>query len=161
MALEGAQRNAYPSIVGSGPNACILHYPGARACQAGELVLIDAGCEMDGYACDVTRTFPVSGRFSPSQKEIYELVLNAQRHAIELCKPGHTYAEIHQATIKWLVEGLVVLGLLKGDVDKLIEEKAFLRFYMHGTGHWLGMDVHDVGAYRIEDKTVRSSTGWC
>jgi Xaa-Pro aminopeptidase len=143
---RGSERNAYPSIVGSGPNACILHYrAGRRVCQSGELILIDAGCEFDGYASDVTRTFPVSGTFTPAQASVYEIVLAAQVSAIDKCRVGHTVADIHNEAVRVLVQGLIALQLLTGTVDENIESKAYRRFYMHGTGHWIGMDVHDVG----------------
>ena len=148
---RGAQRNAYPSIVGSGPNACILHYrAGSRVCQDGELVLIDAGCELDGYASDVTRTFPINGKFSKAQREIYEVVLNAQLDALEKCRVGYTYEDVHNEAVRSLVEGLIGVGLLNGTVEDLIASKAYRKFYMHGTGHWIGMDVHDVGPTQVE-----------
>lgn len=143
---RGSERNAYPSIVGSGPNACILHYrAGRRVCQSGELILIDAGCEFDGYASDVTRTFPVSGTFTPAQASVYEVVLAAQISAIDKCRVGNTVADIHNEAVRVLVQGLLTLKLLTGSVEENIESKAYRRFYMHGTGHWIGMDVHDVG----------------
>lgn len=148
--VRGAVRNAYPSIVGSGPNACILHYrAGDRALEPGELVLVDAGCEVGYHACDVTRTWPVDGKFSEPQRRIYALVLKAQKAAIDHCRPGRTFESVHDLTVKLLVEGLVELGLLEGDVDEIIRSEAFKRFYMHRTGHWLGMDVHDVGPYYL------------
>jgi len=148
---HGSERPAYDSIVGSGPNATILHYrAGNRAMQKGELVLIDAGCEYDYYASDVTRTFPVDGRFSSEQRAIYELVLAAQKSAIDAVKPEVTLEEIHQGAVRVLVEGLIDLGLLEGNVDQRIEDKDFESFYMHRTSHWLGMDVHDVGRYFID-----------
>ena len=145
---HGSERPAYDSIVGSGPNATILHYrAGNRPMADGELVLIDAGCELDYYACDVTRTFPVNGRFSSEQRAIYELVLGAQTEAIQAVKPGVTLEDLHLGTVRTLTDGLVQLGLLEGEVDGLIEEKKYEPFYMHRTSHWLGMDVHDVGRY--------------
>ncbi|MCA9540703.1 MAG: aminopeptidase P N-terminal domain-containing protein [Myxococcales bacterium] len=147
---RGAGRNAYPSIVGSGPNACILHYrAGSRPLGDGELVLVDAGCEVDYHACDVTRTWPVSGKFSDEQRAIYEVVLESQKAAIALCKPGFDINIVHDRAVRTLVEGLVKLGLLEGEVEALIKEEKFKRFYMHRTSHWLGMDVHDVGAYYL------------
>ena len=143
---RGSQRNAYPSIVGSGPNACILHYrAGSRVCEAGDLILIDAGCEVDGYASDVTRTFPVTGTFTPAQASVYEVVLAAQVSAIDKCRAGNTVADIHDEAVRVLVQGLIELKLLTGTVKENIDEKTYRRFYMHGTGHWIGMDVHDVG----------------
>jgi Xaa-Pro aminopeptidase len=148
---EGSRWPAYPSIVGGGENACILHYTSNDAViDDGGLILIDAGCELDYYAADITRTFPVNGKFSPEQKALYELVLKAQLAAIEQVKPGNSWNASHEAAVQVLVEGLVELGLLKGDIDTLIEDESYKTFYMHRTGHWLGMDVHDVGGYRIE-----------
>jgi len=148
--VRGSARNAYPSIVGSGPNACVLHYrAGDRVMQDGELVLVDAGCEVGYHASDVTRTWPVSGTFSPRQRDLYALVLKSQKAAIDHCRPGRTFDSVHDLTVKVLVEGLVDLGLLKGKVDALIETEAFKRFYMHRTSHWIGMDVHDVGSYYL------------
>ncbi len=141
---------AYPSIVGGGENACILHYTeNDTVLQAGDLLLIDAGAEVDGYATDVTRTFPVSGRFSGEQRAVYEIVLAAQRAAIDQVRPGKRWDDFHATAIRVLTEGLVELGILPGDVDQLIEEEGFKPVYMHRTGHWLGMDVHDVGDYKI------------
>lgn len=150
---HGAQAPAYNSIVASGPNACILHYnANDRRMQDGDLVLIDAGCELDGYASDITRTFPVNGRFSPAQRTLYELVLAAQDAAFAAIAPGRPYSAFHEAALRVLVQGMLDLGLvdrkLFGNVDDAIAAKAHVPFYMHGTGHWLGMDVHDVGAYR-------------
>lgn len=148
---RGAQRNAYPSIVGSGPNACILHYrAGDRVCLDGELVLIDAGCELDGYASDVTRTWPVNGKFSEAQRAVYEVVLSAQMAALDKCRIGFNYDDVHNEAVRLLVVGLVSIGLLKGSIDELIESKAYRKYYMHGTGHWIGMDVHDVGPTQVE-----------
>ncbi|MCB9551696.1 MAG: Xaa-Pro aminopeptidase [Myxococcales bacterium] len=148
--VRGSMRNAYQTIVGSGPNACVLHYrAGDRELLPGELVLVDAGCEVDYHAADVTRTWPVDGRFTEPQRAIYALVLKAQKAAIDHCRPGRTFESVHDLTVKVLVEGLVELGLLDGKVDKLIEDETFKRFYMHRTSHWLGMDVHDVGGYHL------------
>ncbi len=148
--VRGAQRNAYTSIVGSGPNACVLHYrAGSRVLEDGDLVLIDAGCEVDYHAADVTRTWPVNGKFNDQQRALYALVLEAQKRAIDHCRPGRTFESVHDLTVKVLVEGLVELGLLEGEVDTLIEQETFKRFYMHRTSHWLGMDVHDVGSYYL------------
>jgi len=143
---------AYPSIVGGGANACILHYTENNApLRDGDLLLIDAAAEMDGYAADITRTFPVNGRFSPEQRILYGLVLAAQQAAIAQVRPGKRWNDMHEAAVRTLTEGLVELGLLSGEVDKLIEEEGYKRFYMHRTGHWLGMDVHDVGDYKVGD----------
>ena len=151
FAMQGARQVAYPSIVGSGSNTCILHYTeNNRKLKSGDLVLIDAGCDYQGYAADITRTFPVSGRFTDEQKALYEIVLKAQEAAIDLIKPGVTWNEPHDVTVRIITEGLVSLGLLKGKVDRLIKESAYLPFYMHKAGHWLGMDVHDVGDYKIK-----------
>ena len=148
---DGARFVAYPSIVGGGDNSCTLHYiDNQSALNNGDLVLIDAGCELDCYASDITRTFPVSGKFSSEQAELYQIVLDAQLAAIEAVKPGNHWNHPHEAALQVLTQGLVDLGLLSGDVDKLIKEEAFKPFYMHRTSHWLGMDVHDVGAYKIQ-----------
>ncbi len=148
---EGARHQAYNAIVGSGPNACILHYnDNNRAMRDGELVLIDAGAEFDYYASDITRTFPVNGVFSKEQKAIYNLVLKAQLAAIEVIRPGNHWDAPHEASVKVITEGLIELGLLKGESSALIESGAYKQFYMHRIGHWLGMDVHDVGDYKIE-----------
>jgi Xaa-Pro aminopeptidase len=144
---------AYPSIVGGGDNACILHYTENNAeLNDGDLVLIDAGAEHQCYASDITRCFPVNGRFSAAQRAIYELVLDAQRAAIEEVCPGNNWNAPHQAAVKVITRGLVKLGLLKGRPATLIKEHAYRRFYMHRTGHWLGMDVHDVGDYKVGDE---------
>lgn len=147
---EGSRWPAYPSIVGGGENACILHYTNNDMPIAdGGLILIDAGCELDYYAADITRTFPVNGKFSPEQKALYELVLKAQLAAIEQVKPGNSWNAVHEVAVEVLVTGLLELGLLTGDIEQLIEDESYKVFYMHRTGHWLGMDVHDVGEYRI------------
>lgn len=147
----GSRWPAYPSIVGGGDNACILHYTNNdEAIEAGSLILIDAGCELDYYAADITRTFPVDGQFSTEQKALYELVLKAQLAAIEQVKPGNSWNAGHEAAVEVLVAGLLELGLLAGDAETIIEEESYRTFYMHRTGHWLGMDVHDVGEYRVE-----------
>ncbi|MGB3309436.1 MAG: aminopeptidase P N-terminal domain-containing protein [Nodosilinea sp.] len=152
--LEGAMGPAYTSIVASGVNACILHYV-ENNCQMqdGDLLLIDAGCAYDYYNADITRTFPVGGRFSDEQRILYELVLEAQLRAIDAVKPGAPFNEFHDAATRTITEGLVELGLLKGSVDTLIEEKKHKAFFMHGTGHFLGLDVHDAGILRNPDKT--------
>ncbi|NVK44324.1 MAG: Xaa-Pro aminopeptidase [Oceanospirillaceae bacterium] len=150
FATHGCRQPAYASIVGGGANACVLHYTENRdELRAGDLVLIDAGCELDYYAGDITRTFPVSGRFSPEQKALYELVLKTQLACIDLLRPGVLWNEAHDLSVKMLTEGLVELGLLAGEPDELIEKGAYRDFYMHRLGHWLGMDVHDVGDYRV------------
>jgi Xaa-Pro aminopeptidase len=148
---NGSQYPAYPSIVGSGANGCILHYIENNAqMKDGDLLLIDAGCELDGYASDITRTFPVNGKFSPEQKAIYEIVLAAQHAAIEQVRPGNHWNDPHEAAVKVLVDGLLDLKLLKGKADDIIEKQEYRKFYMHRTGHWLGMDVHDVGDYKVD-----------
>lgn len=151
MAEAGAERPAFNPIVASGANACVLHYTenGAPIDSAG-LLLVDAGAEKHFYAGDITTTFPARGRFSPPQRELYEVVLAAQRAAIKTVAPGVGWNVPHETAVRVLTEGLVALGLLQGEVDSLIEQKAYERFYMHKTGHWLGLDVHDVGAYRVE-----------
>lgn len=146
----GAKMPAYGSIVAAGKNACILHYRENDApLKDGDLVLIDAACELDCYASDITRTFPVSGRFSPEQKAIYELVLAAQEAAFLEIAPGKHWNEAHEATVRVITAGLVELGLLQGEVEELIASEAYKPFYMHRAGHWLGMDVHDVGEYKV------------
>lgn len=146
----GAKMPAYGSIVAAGKNACILHYrENDAALEDGDLVLIDAGCEIDCYASDITRTFPVNGKFSPEQKAIYELVLAANEEAFKHIAPGKHWNEAHEATVRVITAGLVELGLLEGDVDELIAAEAHKAFYMHRAGHWLGLDVHDVGDYKI------------
>ncbi|MEW5757678.1 MAG: Xaa-Pro aminopeptidase [Pseudomonadota bacterium] len=146
-------RAAYESIVGGGVNGCILHYrENDCALQDGDLLLIDAGAEYECYASDITRTFPVNGTFSPEQRALYELVLEAQYAAIEQVKPGNHWNDPHEAAVKVLTKGMVKLKLLKGSVPKLIKDQAYRRFYMHRTGHWLGMDVHDVGDYKVGDE---------
>ncbi|MBK4989492.1 Xaa-Pro aminopeptidase [Pseudomonas sp. S36] len=146
----GAKMPAYGSIVAAGRNGCILHYQQNDALlKDGDLVLIDAGCEIDCYASDITRTFPVSGRFSPEQKAIYELVLKAQAAAFAEIAPGKHWNHAHEATVRVITEGLVELGLLEGEVQALIDSEAYRAFYMHRAGHWLGMDVHDVGDYKV------------
>ena len=142
---------AYPPIVGGGANACILHYiENNQDVKAGDLVLIDAGAEYDGYAADITRTFPVNGKFSGEQRAVYELVLAAQDAALGEIRPGKHWNDAHDAAVRVLTQGLVDLKILQGDVAGLIESNAYKRYYMHRTGHWLGMDVHDVGDYKID-----------
>jgi len=149
---HGSQYPAYGSIVAAGANACVLHYRAdAGAVRDGELVLIDAGCELDGYASDITRTFPANGKFSGPQRALYELVLASQVAAVDATKPGARFTDPHDATVRVLAQGMLDLGLLDGNkvgqVDDVIESRAYFQFYMHRTGHWLGMDVHDCGSY--------------
>jgi len=146
----GSRRQSYETIVGSGPNACVLHYrANGRSMQSGDLVLVDAGCELDYYASDITRTWPVDGRFTEAQRAVYALVLAAQKAAIDQCRAGNEYSKVHDTAVRVLTEGMVELGLLDADVDleELISEEKHKKYYMHRTGHWRGMDVHDVGAY--------------
>ena len=150
---SGAQYPAYTPIVAAGANACVLHYNTNQAqSRDGDLVLIDAGCELDSYAADITRTFPVNGRFSAPQKLLYELVLSAHAAALAAVQPGRRYSDIHDSAVNVLAQGMLDVGLLDkavyGSAENAIAERAHLQFYMHGTGHWLGLDVHDVGAYR-------------
>ena len=142
---------SYNSIVGGGENGCILHYvENDKVLKDGDLVLIDAACEYQLYASDITRTFPVNGKFSPEQKALYDVVLKAQLAAIDAVRIGNSYKEPHRIAVRILVQGLLDLGLMQGDIEQIIESESFHQFYMHGTGHWLGMDVHDVGSYKIE-----------
>jgi Xaa-Pro aminopeptidase len=147
---HGAQSPAYPSIVASGANACVLHYvDNDRPMEDGDLLLIDAGCEVDGYASDITRSFPVNGRYSGPQRDVYELVLAAQAAAVAAIRPGAHWNEPHEAAVKVLAQGLVDLRLLPGSLDASLESGSYRRFYMHRTGHWLGLDVHDAGEYKV------------
>ena len=147
----GSQAPAYTSIVAGGANACVLHYvDNDHLLHDGELLLIDAGCELDGYASDITRTFPVNGRFSGAQREVYEMVLAAQDAAREATRPGAHWNEPHDAAVKVLAQGMLDLGLIKGSLDGVLENGDYRRFYMHRTGHWLGMDVHDAGEYKLD-----------
>lgn len=149
---RGSPRNGYPSIVASGPNACILHYhDNDRRMRAGDLLLIDAGAEVRGSTGDVTRTFPVSGRFTPAQAAVYRVVLRAQKAGIAACRAGRPWDAAHRACVRSLTRGLVELGVLRGDAAKLVRELRYRPWYMHGTSHWLGRDVHDVGAYEGQD----------
>lgn len=151
FAMQGAAAPAYNSIVGAGANACVLHYVENRdQMQDGDLVLIDAGCEYEGYAADITRTFPVNGQFSEPQRQLYEICLESQIAAIEAAKPGNRFIDPHEVTVEVITRGLIDLGLLKGSVEELIESGAYRDFYMHKAGHWLGMDVHDVGEYKVD-----------
>jgi len=146
---SGAQTPAYTPIVAGGANACVLHYvANDAALRDGDLLLIDAGCELDGYASDLTRTFPVSGRFSAAQREVYEVVLAAQRAALESVRPGNAWNEPHDAAVKVLAQGMLDLKLLQGNLQEILEKETYKRFYMHRTGHWLGLDVHDAGDYK-------------
>jgi Xaa-Pro aminopeptidase len=153
FAGAGARHLAYPCIVGSGANACTLHYiNNDDVMRDGEMVLVDAGCELEYYASDVTRTFPVNGRFSREQRALYEIVLQAQLAAIEAVRPGNNWNEPHDASVRVITEGLLDLGLLKGGLKRQIERETYREFYMHRVGHWLGLDVHDVGDYRVGDE---------
>ncbi len=146
---RGAQAPAYTPIVAGGANACVLHYVRNDAVlNAGELLLVDAGCELDGYAADITRTYPVSGRFTPAQRDVYQIVLAAQAAAIAEVRPGAAWNVPHDAALRVLAQGLIDLGMCHGSVDKVIEAGDYKRFYMHRTGHWLGLDVHDAGDYK-------------
>ena len=146
---NGARSPAYNSIVGGGNNSCILHYVENNAeLQDGDLVLVDAGCEYQYYASDVTRTFPVNGKFSPEQREIYSIVLEAHKQSMEQAKPGNKWNLMHDKSVEVIVEGLLSIGLLQGSRDEIIDKGEYSKFYMHRIGHWLGMDVHDVGSYK-------------
>ena len=157
----GARGPAYGSIVAGGDNACVLHYTANTAqLQDGDLLLIDAGCSVDDYYNgDITRTFPVNGRFSAEQRELYGVVLASQEAAVEAVRPGGNAEQVHDTALRVLVEGLVDLGLLLGEVDGLIEQGAYRHLYMHRTGHWLGLDVHDVGAYRLGEQPATLQPG--
>lgn len=146
---NGAQSPAYTSIVAGGANACTLHY-NANNCtlNEGDLLLVDAGCELDGYASDITRTFPVNGKFSAAQRDLYELVLNAQLAAIDVAKPGNPWNTPHEAALDVLIQGFIDFKLCKGSKDEVLESGSYRQFYMHRTGHWLGLDVHDAGEYK-------------
>ncbi len=145
---RGGSGPGYATIVGAGENATVLHYIHNRCAIAdGDLVLVDAGCEYDHYTADITRTWPASGRFTPAQRRVYEIVLDAQTSAIDLARPGATLDAIHQHVVRKLTEGLIALGLLAGTADERIADQAYKKFFMHGTSHWLGLDVHDAGTY--------------
>lgn len=147
----GSQYPAYWPIVAGGRNACVLHYRDNHApLTSGDLLLIDAGCEYDGYAADITRTFPVNGRFSGAQRDIYELVLAAQAAAIDKVRPGNSWNDPHDAAVHTLAQGMIDLDLCEGPIERVLETEDYKRFYMHRTGHWLGLDVHDVGEYKID-----------
>lgn len=157
---HGSRSVAYPSIVASGGNACILHYTNnSAALKSGDLVLIDAGCEYKLYASDITRCFPVNGRFSSEQKAIYEIVLKAQCALIDLIRPGFVWEQLQAHCVQIITEGLLDLGLLQGNLVSLIEQQAYDKFYMHNCGHWLGLDVHDVGSYRQNEKSRTLEAG--
>jgi len=157
---HGSHSAAYPAIVAGGKNACILHYTENNAAlNDGDLLLIDAGAEYDNYASDITRTFPVNGRFSAEQRALYDLVLDAQLAAIKKIQPGVRYNVHHDTAVRVLTKGLVKLGLLKGDYKQLIKDNAYKDFYMHRTGHWLGMDVHDVGPYKQGQQWLKLRPG--
>ncbi|QDQ27327.1 M24 family metallopeptidase [Chitinimonas arctica] len=157
---QGSRYPAYGSIVAAGANATCLHYhENNHRMAAGELLLIDAGCELHGYAADITRTFPVSGKFSGPQRDIYELVLAAMNASFDKVKPGESRIAYHDAAVRTLTQGLIDLGILKGTVDGLIEAEAYKQFYMHGTGHWLGLDVHDAGEYKIDGNWRKLEAG--
>ena len=153
FAMQGAKYPAYGTIVGGGDNACILHYTeNNQGLKDGDLVLIDAGCEWQGYASDITRTFPVSGQFSTEQKQLYQLVLDAQRAAFEMIEPNNTIKQASDVAIAVITQGLLDLKILKGELAENIEKQTYREFYMHGLSHWLGLDVHDVGNYKIDDQ---------
>ncbi|GAC39079.1 Xaa-Pro aminopeptidase [Paraglaciecola psychrophila] len=160
FAMQGAKYPAYSTIVGAGDNACILHYTeNNQGLKSGDLVLIDAGCEWQGYASDITRTFPVSGAFSNEQKQLYELVLNAQLAAFNVIKPDNTIKQASDVVIAVITQGLIDLGILKGKLTDNIERQTYRQFYMHGLSHWLGLDVHDVGNYKIDGQDRPLKTG--
>jgi Xaa-Pro aminopeptidase len=157
---SGSPRHGYPPIVASGVNATVLHYTSNRQQIAeSDLVLIDAGAEYGYYTGDVTRTWPASGRFTQEQAQLYEVALNAQIEALSEVKPGNTFIEPHNRAVKAITEGLVKIGLLEGDPDELIAKEQFRKFYMHRTSHWLGMDVHDAGPYKVGDEWRRLEAG--
>jgi Xaa-Pro aminopeptidase len=156
---NGAREQAYSAIVASGPNACVLHYrENNRLMNDGDLLLIDAGCEYASYASDITRTFPVGGRFTGPQKAVYEVVLEAQLKCIDAVQPGAAFNAYHETAIRVLSQGLIDLGLCRGSLDAVIESKAYFQFYMHRAGHWLGLDVHDAGDYRRGGSTGQWQT---
>ncbi|MDE1544771.1 aminopeptidase P N-terminal domain-containing protein [Dechloromonas agitata] len=157
---RGADAHAYTPIVAGGANACVLHYvENNKLLNDHTLVLIDAGCEVEGYAADITRTFPVNGRFNAAQKDVYEIVLTAQEAAFAATAPGRHFMEAHDAAVRVLTQGLIDLKLLTGDLDNLIEKGDFRRFYMHRTGHWLGLDVHDAGEYKVGEQWTALQPG--
>jgi Xaa-Pro aminopeptidase len=157
---NGAQFPAYSPIVAAGAHSCILHYIDNDArLREGDLLLIDAGCELDGYASDITRTFPVNGRFSGAQREVYELVLASQRAAMAKVRSGNLWNEPHDAAVRVLAQGMLDLKLLSGSLDEVLEKETYKRFYMHRTGHWLGLDVHDAGEYKRQGNWRRLAPG--
>ena len=157
---SGAQAVAYPSIVAGGPNACVLHYrDNSRQLQDGELLLIDAGCEYQGYASDITRTFPVSGRFTGPQKAVYEVVLAAQQACLDAVRPGVGFHDYHKTAERVLAQGYIDLGLCRGTLDEVLETETYKQFYMHRAGHWLGMDVHDAGLYQVKGASQKLVPG--
>ena len=157
---NGARFPAYTSIVGTGANACILHYnSNNQKIQNGDMVLIDAGAELHNYAADITRSFPANGRFTPEQRDIYQIVLEAQLAGIKATKPGAPWTRAQEVIVKILTQGLIDLGILKGRLDDLIEKQAYFPFYMHKSGHWIGLDVHDVGRYKTNNKWRTLETG--
>jgi Xaa-Pro aminopeptidase len=158
--VNGSRHNGYPSIVASGPNACVLHYvENDRRIEDGDLILLDAAAEFDGYSSDITRTFPANGKFRGPQRALYEVVLAAQRTGLEMSKPGSSLRGIHDAATRILTEGMVELGLLPKTVDESLAMHHYNQFYFHGTGHWLGLDVHDAGAYRIDGVSRKLEPG--
>jgi len=157
---SGAQAVAYPSIVAGGPNACVLHYrENSRQLQDGELLLIDAGCEYQGYASDITRTFPVSGRFTGPQKAVYEVVLAAQLACLDAVRPGADFHGYHKTAERVLAQGYIDIGLCRGSLDEVLDTGAYKQFYMHRAGHWLGMDVHDAGLYQVKGASQKLVPG--
>ncbi|BBI98408.1 Xaa-Pro aminopeptidase [Ferrigenium kumadai] len=157
---HGARHQAYPAIVAGGANACVLHYVENNGQLGdGDLLLIDAGCEVEGYAADITRTFPVNGKFNGPQKDVYEIVLAAQAAAIAAVRSGNAWDEPHNAALRVLVQGFIDLKLCRGSVDGVLESESYRKFYMHRTGHWLGMDVHDVGDYKVDDRWRKLQPG--
>ena len=157
---NGARSPAYGSIVASGANGCVLHYRENTAeLRKGDLLLIDAGCELDSYASDITRTFPIASKFSAVQRDVYELVLASQEAAIKAVKPGADFIDYHDAATRVLVQGLIDFKLCKGSVDKVLEDNSYKQFYMHRTGHWLGLDVHDAGDYMQKGKWRKLKPG--
>jgi Xaa-Pro aminopeptidase len=157
---QGCRSTAYDPIIGGGENTCILHYHENNAeLKSGDLLLIDAGGEYQNYSSDITRTFPVNGKFSAEQKAIYEIVLAAQLAGIKQVHPGNPWPKIQQTMVQIITEGLAKLGILNGNVNDLIETKAYQTFYMHNSGHWLGLDTHDVGSYQINGKWRELASG--
>ncbi len=156
---SGARTPAYNHIIASGPNACVLHYNDSnRQMRDGDLLLIDAGCEYEGYASDITRTFPVNGKFTGPQRDVYQAVLKAQLACMDVLKAGNAFHKYHDVATESLAQSMIDLGLLKGSLAQVLEEKTYMQFYMHRAGHWIGMDVHDAGAYRVngESQTLRA-----